>query len=303
MPVPQERRTGMQKTLKNGAGKVHRRLDLAKAYVRSVYGGYKDEDLFADVETFCMFIGYPKSGHSLVGSLLDAHPNAIIAHELDALRYVRARFGRRQLYHLLLENSREYGETGRNWNVYSYRVPGQWQGRYEKLRVIGDKKGGLSTMRLDSDPDLLGKLRKTVGVPVKFVHIIRNPYDNISTMLRDGIYNYWSMKGRRRGLRYSIEDYFFRCAAVRDFKEKTDPADVFEVRHESVVEDPALRLRELCRFLGLGCTDDYLRACASMVFKSPSKSRHKVKWDQESIRIVRNRMEEFDFLRGYSYEE
>ncbi len=26
-----------------------------------------------------MFIGYPRSGHSLVGSLLDAHPNIIVA--------------------------------------------------------------------------------------------------------------------------------------------------------------------------------------------------------------------------------
>jgi len=30
---------------------------------------------FDAVRTFCLFIGYPRSGHSLVGSLLDAHPD------------------------------------------------------------------------------------------------------------------------------------------------------------------------------------------------------------------------------------
>jgi hypothetical protein len=40
-----------------------------------------------------MFIGYLRSGHSLIASLLDAHPNAIATHELDALKFVGARFG------------------------------------------------------------------------------------------------------------------------------------------------------------------------------------------------------------------
>jgi hypothetical protein len=40
-----------------------------------------------------MFIGYLRSGHSLIASLLDAHPNPIATHELDALKFVGARFG------------------------------------------------------------------------------------------------------------------------------------------------------------------------------------------------------------------
>ena len=293
----------MSTKLERGVHKASRALDLAKSYLTSSYGAYRDRNLFEDVETYCMFVGYPKSGHSLVGSLLDAHRDAIIAHELDALRYVWLGFNRAQLFHMLLENSKAYASTGRNWNVYSYRVPGQWQGRYEKLRVIGDKKGGISTLRLDSDPDLLKKLKNVVRVPVKFVHVIRNPYDNISTMLRDGIYNYWSMKGRQRGLRYSIDDYFFRCSAMRDFKKRTDPAAVLDLRHEDFIEDTASSLRKLCSFVGLDAPEDYLKDCASMIFPSPTKSRQRVEWDDSAIEVVRDRMKEFEFLRGYSYEE
>ncbi len=39
----------------------------------------------SDLHAFCMFIGYPKSGHSLVGSLLDAHPDMVIAKATNPL--------------------------------------------------------------------------------------------------------------------------------------------------------------------------------------------------------------------------
>ena len=265
----------MEKTPKNRARRTYRRFDLARAYLRSSYKAYTGKESFEDVQTYCMFVGYPKSGHSLVGSLLDAHPNAIIANELDALKYVQAGFSKRQIYQLLLENSRKHAESGREWNTYSYEVPGQWQGRFDKLRVIGDKKGGKSTARLRSNPELLQRLQDTVGVGIKFVHVIRNPYDNISTMLRDNIGN-GVTAGRNRGLSYSIEKYFSGCATVRDLKERTTDADMFDVRHESFVEDPARHLGDLCRFLGLEYSDDYLKDCASIIFRSPSKSRHKV---------------------------
>jgi hypothetical protein len=285
---------------KEVARKAHKGLDLSKDYLRSLYKTYKDGGPFGNVETYCMFVGYPKSGHSLIGALLDAHPEAIIAHELDALSYLRTGLGKKQLFYLLLENSREHARAGRGWSGYSYEVPNQWQGRFENLRVIGDKKAGISSYRLASKPALLDRLRETVGVPVKLVHVIRNPYDNISTMLRDGVDNR-NMQGRQ-GLRNCIEGYFSKCVAVRDLKDRTG-ADVFDVRHESFVEDPVRHLGDLCDFLGLKGLDDYLNDCASIIFESPNKSRHKVEWDPESIEIVKSRMGEFDFLRGYSYED
>ncbi|MDP9138749.1 MAG: hypothetical protein M3N38_11330, partial [Pseudomonadota bacterium] len=60
----------------------------------------KAGSVFDDLEVYCTFIGYPRSGHSIMGSLLDAHPNIIIAHELDALRFLKAGFSERQLYFL-----------------------------------------------------------------------------------------------------------------------------------------------------------------------------------------------------------
>ena len=36
-----------------------------------------------DVEKFVFFIGYPRSGHSIIASLMDAHPNIVIAHQYN----------------------------------------------------------------------------------------------------------------------------------------------------------------------------------------------------------------------------
>ena len=52
------------------------------------------------------------------------------------------------------------------------------------LKVIGDKKGG-RTSKILIDPSNMSKLeaiRQLVQVPMKFIHVVRNPFDNISTM-------------------------------------------------------------------------------------------------------------------------
>ena len=38
------------------------------------------------VERFVFFIGYPRSGHSFIGSVLDTHPNTVMAHKYMFLR-------------------------------------------------------------------------------------------------------------------------------------------------------------------------------------------------------------------------
>ena len=73
------------------------------------------------------------------------------AHELDALRFLEAGFSERQLYYLLVENSRLFTRHGRKWGRYSYAVPGQRQGEFTQLRVIGDNQGGRTTTRIGRD--------------------------------------------------------------------------------------------------------------------------------------------------------
>lgn len=238
-----------------------------------------------------MFIGYPRSGHSLVGALLDAHPDAVVAHELDAIRYLRARFRRTQIFALILEKSRADAAAGRVWGDYAYAVGGQWQGRHRRLRVIGDKKGGRSTRQLIRAPELLDRLRTTVRVPVRLVHVVRNPFDNIATMHR---------RAPDTPLAGAIEEYFTLAAGVGAIR--SSAGDVLDVEHEAFIERPVEALAAVCDHLGLERDEQYLNACAAIVRPAPHPSRTAVAWDNALVAEVHERAAAFDFLAGYRWE-
>jgi len=154
--------------------------DWATLYLSSAWHGRRLQGLL-EVETFCFFIGYGRSGHSLIGSLLNAHADITISHELDALRFVQRHFRRAQIYSLILSRDRAFGAMDRTWTGYDYRVPNQHQGDYSSIKVIGDKRGGASSERLGQHPEVLDRLRRTVKVPIRVIHVVRNPFDIITT--------------------------------------------------------------------------------------------------------------------------
>lgn len=271
------------------------KLEMAGLFGTSLWRGFFGRERFDKLRIYCMFVGYPRSGHSIVGSLLDAHSNIVIAHEFDALRYVRAGFGKRQIFHLLLDQSERFTASGRVWTGYTYVVPGQWQGKFEDLHVIGDKKGGVSTLRLRDDPTLLDRLRDTVQLPVKVIHVVRNPYDNVATMTTS------KQKGPK--LEDNIAHYRAMCETVDRVRSQLDEGSLLEVRHESLIASPRNQIAELCEFLMVSAPSDYVDACAGTVLQSPSRTRHKITWNDSTRAQVEELVERFEFLAGYGFED
>ena len=137
--------------------------------------------VFDDLQAFCLFIGYPKSGHSLVGALLDAHPDVIIAKATNPLALVVADgLSREEVFALLVESSRSEALRGRKQNKYRYEVPGQWQGRVRTARVIGDKFSDRTTKRIRRSPGALQTFAAEVQLPLRLVHVVRNPFDMVA---------------------------------------------------------------------------------------------------------------------------
>ncbi len=261
-------------------------------YLRWNYG----KDL-KSADVYCMFIGYPRSGHSLIGSLLDAHPNIIISHELNVLRQLSRGHKEQRIYCEILKNTQNYAKMGRKETGYSYQVPNQWQGKYQELKVIGDKQGGGTTRMIGEDPQLIDLLYKSIQKPIKFIHVTRNPYDNISSIVR--------RDSKRLGLDFKgcIERYFSYCQTIANFKEKIKKENCYDLKHEYVIENPKIQLEKLCGFLGQETSEDYLEDCASIVFDAPQKSRSRYEWDQNLIELVQGQIEQFSFLQGYSYTD
>ena len=56
---------------------------------------------------------------------------------------------------------------------------------YFSFKVIGDKQGGNTALALSQlgNLDVLEEIHRVVEVPMKFIHVHRNPFDNIATMV------------------------------------------------------------------------------------------------------------------------
>jgi hypothetical protein len=264
--------------------RVHQRLWSAWARRR-----YRDD--FDDVERFCLFVGYPRSGHSLVGALLNAHREAVISHELNAHEPILAGCTRDELYARIIARAAWFAMRG-NRGTYPYQVPGEWQGRFETLRVIGDKRGGLLTRALGAHPDLLERRRALVRVPLRLIHVVRNPFDNISAI------SLWN----RLSLGESVEFYFFHCETTARLGELTDPSEVVTIRHEDMIRSPRPVLTRLGAFLDLDSDARHLDDCCSIVFDAPTYTRRKLPWSPALVRDVERRARAFEFLAGYGFE-
>jgi hypothetical protein len=246
---------------------------------------------FDRVAAFCLFVGYPRSGHSVVGAMLNAHRDAVIAHELNAPPLILAGCSRDDLYARILARAVWYNRRGNSSN-YVYQVPGQWQGRFAALRVIGDKRGGAVTRCLAANPDFLQRVRTLVGVPLRLVHVVRNPFDNIGAI----------SIAEALPLAQSIEFYFAHCQTTARLDALCAPHELITVHHEAMVREPAAVLTDLCGFLGLERYAGYVEDCSRIVFKAPTYTRHRVRWSAAQIRDVEQRARAFPFLAGASFE-
>ena len=250
---------------------------------------------FGEIERYLMFVGYPRSGHSLVGSLLNAHPDVVVSHQLDALRYVEHGFSRAQLFGMIFLSDRRFEKKGRTGTKreFDYAVPGQWQGKYRTLRIIGDKRGKNTSERLGADPALLARVAALVDVPIRFVHVVRNPYDNITTMTRRA----------HSTLERTTQRYFNLVDSVVAIRAMVGPDAWHELRHEDLIASPRTALEDLCRFLEVEPHPDYLDACAGTIYQSPHRSRFDMDWSPELIAEVARRAAAVDFLADYAYDE
>ena len=96
------------------------------------------------VTILILFIGYSRSGHTLVASLLDAHPRVAVANEYSLLRrwkyFTAEQKTRRYVFGELFRNSVFQSEVGYRATTlrrtFNYRVPNQWNGRCDNyIRV------------------------------------------------------------------------------------------------------------------------------------------------------------------------
>ena len=297
----------------------HQRLPVSelRAFARSEL---ERGEVGGDAETFVQFAGFPRSGHSILGSILDAHPDALVSHELDVMGLVRADVPMDEVFALIRANSAEFEAAGRNWNGFSYAVPGAHGGRSDRLRVLGDKKADWALRHLMADPALLGRLEAGLdGRRNAWIAVIRNPWDNVATLsLRKGR-RYDQLRidagdGREFAERLAAEqgkaiasevladvqdDYAALCDGLAALKARVRAADWFELRQDDLIANPAGTIRRLLGFLGLNDPDGYSDRASGIVATTPSPTRERVAWSLDRRERMHGLINRHGFLAGF----
>jgi Sulfotransferase family len=220
-----------------------------------------------ELQRFVLFIGYSRSGHSLVAALLDAHPNVVVSHELHAVKHLKTGSAFADVAHAVQLNSCYFNHFGRGYTGYDYRVPGQYQGRCTELKVLGDKKANGTCRALLKDPELVSWLERTIPVPVTFIHVIRNPWDNIAS------------KARRTGMSLDgAADSYLRNAAAIHALRRRYPQHVIDIYLDELSAAPIESLRRMVGRLGIDADEKYFADCAAIVFQSPRQTQREFDW-------------------------
>lgn len=236
-----------------------------------------------DLRSFLLFVGNPRSGTTLVRSLLDAHPQAAVGHEVNVLRHLERREGWPTLAGRLLD-SRDRFARNPVWTGYSYRVGGP--ARKASLRVLGDKKAARTATLVREDPTRLDRLAGAVPVPLRLLHCVRHPLDTVAARVR----------GNGRPVEWNLEACF-------DLEETAAAAceryPSFRLRLEDLAADPDGRLRSLAAFLDLDPEEEWLAACRALVFERPRRARDEMAWTPALLARARERAARVPHLAGY----
>lgn len=236
-----------------------------------------------------LFVGYPRSGHSLIGSLLDAHPEAIISHELNLLKFLKQEKKLEAILRAIKLNSLIYNYYGRNTIRYNYFLPKLFQGRYVCLKVVGDKKGNQTTRLFKNNPELCKRLLTNSTVNLSLIHVIRNPFDNIATKsLRTG-----------KSLEKSMQRYFSNVHFIEKLKTQF-PEYIIDIYLDDLVKDPCNTMEYLLDKLSLPKNKNFLQDCANIVYDKPSYTRYKVTWPDNLICTINQKIRNSLFLRRYT---
>ena len=90
--------------------------------------------------------------------------------------------------------------------------------------MIGDKRGGAVTRAIADHPDFLDRTRALVDVPLRLIHVVRNPFDNIATISK-----------RHRMNLEDAADYYFRHVETNARLLQTLSCDeLMTIRHEDL---------------------------------------------------------------------
>ena len=280
------------------------------------------EEAIKSVKTFILFIGFARSGSSILGALLDAHPHVVLSNEYMLIR--KAASGnpkdpvfneRRTLFSALYNRqqsllNRSLINTSKGYSLY---IQNSYMGTYkDRIDVVGDKSGYQTNLLYIRNSsyffEVIQHLKDVVKAPIKFINPVRNPFDIIATQM---LYDLGGKVLRHKANTHKIilDPNFINCRVKRFEKEiwsiveicESQQYEVLHVHLEDLVENARVEIFKICNFLGISCPEDYISACTEKLFQETSKTRHSIEWPDEALDKAHSIIQSIPHLKRYSF--
>ncbi len=230
-----------------------------------------DPKQLENVQGFVVFLGHAHSGHSLIGALLDSHPHTAITNEVNVAKMlVDHELDTQQLMSIILATSFANKEKDAWFNTgYSYKTATGFQGTTKYPQIIGDKKGGGNTRIIRKHPHVLKHLHDLLGDKLKFIQVIRDPYDNIAAFS-----HYW-----KEPVSISHVNRYFENLETAIEIENSGYGSFYKLYYSDFMTDPRATFIELLGYLSLEADHELLDTILKIVRKKEHKRSKKINWD------------------------
>ena len=247
-----------------------------------------NQQSFCDFKSFCLIIGNSRSGSTILGSIVDAHPNAIVANETMASQVFWRGLSRSDILGEIIDNSSANYRSGRQSEEYQYQI-GAAPDSKSTVRVYGDKIWNPATLLLHGDYNLISSLENKLEANVILIASIRNPFDTIATM----------HKRSKAPIEDRIRWYFMHCDALAAIEAKMTKSDFLISYHEQLIDSPYEEISRISRALRLPVDPLHFKNVDRFLYKRPSNSRVSIEWTIAEVDEILQRMQGFPFLSIY----
>lgn len=244
---------------------------------------------FGNLKYWLVFMRYKRSGSALLANMLDAHRDIIFPVDRRLAGAYKTYEKSEDIWERVRERAARFQEKPYTDNGYSYPIEGV--GHSEAPRIIGHKSTTKDNLLLTEES--LADIREAVGLPLKFIHLVRDPYDQVNAR--------WQQKEFRRAeapLDALIHEVSV-ITAQHDKMKQWAGASYGQFHYEDIKFNTVSTMAAVCRFLGVAVYSEHLLRCKELVFETPEKEA--TTWTYETREKVRLLCEKHpDFYGRYA---
>lgn len=224
-------------------------------------------DQLKDIKTLVLFVGHAHSGHSIIGSILDAHSQVSLANEVNIVNLIKEhKLSKSEIESILLHYSLNNNKKSAWQNSeYIHRLGNSLQGKTRNPVIIGDKKAGGTTRIIYNNPWVIDYLLNIYNDNIRFVFVKRNPVDIVAA------YSYYM---QQEPSQFHIDRYLENYQTALTVKKRVEKSQFITINQEEFILRPKFYIQKLFLFLGISADIDLIETWVKNVKSDiPSKSQ------------------------------